>query len=197
LNYSTASGEVISPLFDNKMHLQPHVADSIVVTDLRRAKIDSSISSTQATDGYSFQTKYNYKYSMVADGANQTRPIRLLSVEELVLLRAQAKVVKGDLAGALIDVNTIRTKSGGLPPIAAFASSAAAINAILYEKRYSLLSEGAQRWVDLRAYNLLNRTSFPAGSKSAPYASDPFTKVFPIPQAEFDARKGDIACKAS
>lgn len=193
--YSTASGDAISPLFDNKLHLNPHVADSIVATDLRRSKIDSSASFTQSTDGYSFQTKYNYRYS-TTDGSNQTRPLRILSVEELVLLRAQAKVVAGDLAGATADVNIVRTISGGLAAYAApFANAATAIRAILYEKRYSLLSEGPQRWVDLRAYNLLNSTSFTLGGKSAPYASDPFTRAFPIPQAEFDARGGNVTCQ--
>ena len=194
--YSTASGEAISPLFDNKLHLNPHVADSVNVADLRRAKIDSTGGYTQSTDGYSFQTKYDYKYSKVNDPTNQTRPLRILSTEELILLRAQAKVVAGNLAGATADVNIVRRLSGGLPAYATpFASATAARNAILYEKRYSLLSEGPQRWVDLRAYGLLNSTSFTLGGKSAPYASDPFTKAFPIPQAEFDARGGNITCQ--
>ena len=38
--YSTASGETANPLFDNKLHLNPHVADSVVATDLRRSEID-------------------------------------------------------------------------------------------------------------------------------------------------------------
>ena len=197
--YSTASGESINPLFDNKLHINPHVADSIVATDLRRAKIDSTGASggveyTQTTDGYTFRTRYDYIGSRVSDPSNQTRPLRILSTEELVLLRAQAKVVKGDLAGALRDVNIVRTKSGGLPAIVAFATAQDAIKAILYEKRYSLLLEGAQRWADLRAYGLLNGTNFTIGGKSAPYASDPFTKAFPIPQGEVDARKNNISC---
>ena len=195
--YSTASGEAISPLFDNKMHLNPHVADSINVADLRRAKIDSSASGyTQPTDGYSFQTKYDYKYSKVNDPTNQTRPLRILSTEELILLRAQAKVVAGNLAGATADVNIVHRISGGFAtPLPVFANATAARNAILYEKRYSLLSEGPQRWVDLRAYGLLTAANFTLGGKSAPYASDPFTKAFPIPQSEFDARGGNVTCQ--
>jgi hypothetical protein len=195
--YSTASGESISPLFDNKLHLNPHVADSINVADLRRSKIDSSASGfTQSTDGYSFQTKYDYLYSKVNDPTNQTRPLRILSTEELILLRAQAKVVAGDLLGATKDVNIVHRLSGGFAvALPTFANAAAARNAILYEKRYSLLSEGPQRWVDLRAYGLLNSTSFTLGGKSAPYASDPFTKAFPIPQAEYDARGGNVTCQ--
>ena len=100
----------------------------------------------------------------------------------------------GDLAGAAADVNIVRRIEGGaaLVPYATFATATAAINAILYEKRYSLLFEGPQRWVDLRAYGLLNSTSFTLGGKSAPYLSDPFTAAFPIPQAEKDARDGNV-----
>jgi len=196
--YSTASGESISPLFDNKLHLNPHVADSVIATDLRRAKIDSSAGPTgyaQSTDGYNFQTKYDYLYSKVNDPTNQTRALRILSTEELILLRAQAQVVAGDLVAATRDVNIVHRLSGGFAiALPTFANATAARNAILYEKRYSLLSEGPQRWVDLRAYGLLNSTSFPLGN-SSPYASDPFTKAFPIPQAEFDARGGNVSCQ--
>jgi starch-binding outer membrane protein, SusD/RagB family len=197
--YSTASGETSNPLFDNKLHLNPHVADSIVATDLRRSKIDSTGTGggapfTQTTDGVVFSTKYDYFGSRVTNGANQTRPNPVLRTAELILLRAQAKVQAGDLVGATADANIVRRIEGGaaLVPYAPFASSAAAINAILYEKRYSLLFEGPQRWVDLRAYGLLNSTSFTLGGKSAPYLSDPFTASFPIPQAEKDARDGNV-----
>jgi hypothetical protein len=197
--YSTASGETANPLFDNKLHLNPHVADSINVADLRRSKIDSTGSGggaayTQTIDGVALTTKYDFFGSKVTNGTNQTRPNPVLRTAELILLRAQAKVVNGDLAGAAVDVNIVRRIEGGaaLVPYATFASNAAAINAILYEKRYSLLFEGPQRWVDLRAYGLLNGTSFTIGGKSAPYTSDPFTAAFPIPQAEKDARDGNV-----
>jgi hypothetical protein len=195
--YSTASGETSNPLFDNKLHLNPHVADSIIATDLRRSKIDSSgsgggVAYTQTTDGVVFTTKYDYFGSKVTNGANQTRPNPILRTAELILLRAQAKVQAGDLPGALADVNIVRRIEGGLPPYVTFASATAAIDAILYEKRYSLLFEGPQRWVDLRAYGYLTSTHFTIGGKSAPYASDPFTAAFPIPQAEKDARDGNV-----
>ena len=191
--YSTASGETIAPLFDNKLHLAPHVADSMQAGDKRRFKIDSSTGPySQSIDSYQFQTKYDYYASVVTNSANQTRPLSVLRNEELVLLRAQAKIQAGDLVGATQDINTVRTTVGGLTPYAPFTTAAAAINAVLYEKRYSLLMEGPQRWVDLRAYGKLNATSFTLGGKSAPYASDPFTAAFPIPQAELDARQGNI-----
>ncbi len=196
--YSTASGETIAALFDNKLHLQPHVVDSIQAGDRRRAKIDSVTTPyTQSTSGFQFSTRYDYYASTVSNAANQTRPLSVLRNEELVLLRAQAKVVAGNLLGATQDVNIVRTTVGGLAPRAVFTTATQAIDAILYEKRYSFLMEGPHRWVDLRAYGRLNATYFPPSTAtvknaSAPFASDPYTAAFPIPQAEFDARKGNV-----
>lgn len=190
--YSTSSGETVAPLFDNKLHLNPAVRDSIQAGDKRAFKIDSSAGSfSQKIDKVVLATKYNYYASFTSNAANQTRPLSVLRNEELVLLRAQAKIQAGDLVGATQDINIVRTTVGGLTAYPPFTSAAAAINAVLYEKRYSLLSEGAQRWADLRAYGKLTRANFPVGN-SSPYASDPFTIAFPIPQAELDARKGNV-----
>jgi hypothetical protein len=58
-----------------------------------------------------------------------------------------------------------------------------AISAVLYEKRYSLLFEGAQRLVDLREYGRLNATYL---KKELP--NDPFNAALPLPRGELDAR---------
>ena len=117
----------------------------------------------------------------------QTDPIGYLKNQELILLRAQAKVGLGDLVGALADVNYVRANDGGLAPLPPFLSATEAIDAILREKRYSLLFESAHRLVDLRAYSRLNGTYF---KQERP--GDIFLKALPIPQTEADARKGDL-----
>jgi hypothetical protein len=83
-------------------------------------------------------------------------PIPLLKNEELILLRAEANIGLGDLASALTDINLIRTTSGGLPPAAPFASADEALTELLYNKTYSLLYEGGNRWIDARHYGRLN-----------------------------------------
>lgn len=80
-------------------------------------------------------------------------PIPLIKNEELILLRAEANIGLGDLGTALIDINLVRTTSGGLAPLAAFADQTTAITELLYNKRYSLLYEGAHSWIDYRRYN--------------------------------------------
>jgi hypothetical protein len=101
----------------------------------------------------------------------------------MLLLRAQVKIELGDLPGATADINVVRTLDGGLAPIAVPATKAAAISAVLYEKRYSLLAESAQRLVDLRAYGRMNATFL---KKELP--GDVFQSILPIPKRELDAR---------
>jgi hypothetical protein len=109
-------------------------------------------------------------------------PIPIIRNEELILLRAEAKLATGDKAGAIADLNVVRTVSGGLPPSTLTASSSndEILTAILYEKRYSLLMEG-DRWVDMRRYGKLNL--LPLDISSGPNKNF-VAKVLPIPQAE-------------
>jgi hypothetical protein len=82
-------------------------------------------------------------------------PIPIIRNEELILLRAEARYFTGDVSGALDDINTIRTRSGGLAQLTSFASDAAFIDELLYNRRLSLLFEG-HRWVDMRRFGRLN-----------------------------------------
>jgi hypothetical protein len=170
------------------------VFDSLQAGDARVSKI--IVQATPATltaDGVPFSTRYDPAVTVTSNSANQTRPIPILKNEELYLVRAQAKIEANDLVGAASDLNVVRTVSGGLSPTA-FATKVAAINAVLYEKRYSLLTDGPQRLVDLRAYGRLNAISFPHGQLS-PFTGDPFNFVLPYTQAEIDARGGTITCQ--
>jgi len=84
-------------------------------------------------------------------------PIPIIRNEELILLRAEANIGLSQFAAATDDINFVRVNSGGLAPIAVPGSGTAALDALLYEKRYSLLYEGGHRWIDLRRYDRLNQ----------------------------------------
>jgi hypothetical protein len=107
-------------------------------------------------------------------------PMGLIRNEELMLIRAEANIFTNNLGAALTDINNVRAVSGGLAPLAPFGSQAAALAALLYERRYSLLFEG-QRWNDYRRFNILNQLPL---DKPTHFVA----KVMPIPQAECDAR---------
>lgn len=114
--------------------------------------------------------------------------IPLIRNEELILIRAEAKLGTGDKAGAIADLNIVRVNSGGLPAstLTAASSDDAIINGILYEKRYSTMMEGT-RWIDHRRYKKLNL--LPLDVASGPNKN--FVAIVnPIPQAECLSRIG-------
>jgi len=161
---------------DSKIGLNPLVKDSVQAGDTRGSKIVSR----SATSGFGISTSITY-VGAVASTANQSAPLAILRDEELVLLRAQAEIEAGQLANATLDINSVRTNYG-LAPVAP-ATKTAAIDAVLYEKRYSLLFEGPQRFDDLREYGRLNATYL---RKETP--TDPFNAALPVPRAELNAR---------
>ncbi len=174
--FSTAANETTNPLADANIYLNPFVGDSIQAGDKRASKI--IIVASKTLNGVT--SKYK---SPLTDPAGLSRPIPILKNSELILLRAQARIESGDLPGATVDINAVRVADGGLTPYAPFTTKAAAIAAVLYEKRYSLLAESAQRLVDLRAYGLVNAAAGPG----AP--GDIFQTTLPIPKPQFDTRK--------
>lgn len=113
---------------------------------------------------------------------SNTSPMGVIRNEELILLRAEALLATGNKAGAIADLNQVRTNSGGLPAstLTAASSDADILTGILYEKRYSLYLEG-HRWVDARRYNRLN--TLPVDIAAGPNKNF-VAKVIPIPQTE-------------
>ena len=112
---------------------------------------------------------------------SNSAPVPIIRNEELILLRAEARYFTGDQAGALSDINFIRTTSGGLAPRGPFISNADFIDELLRQRRYSLLFEGGHRWIDLRRFGLLNTLP-----KALP-THNIFSR-FPFPEAECLAR---------
>lgn len=170
-----------NPRSDSKIGLHPLVDDSLQVGDTRASKIVTRSTLSGNYGGTTLSTDITH-VGAVPSSANEALPISLLRDEELVLLRAQAEIEAGQMAEATADINSVRD-AYGLAPVPVFLSKTAAIDEALYEKRYSLLFEGPQRLVDLRAYGRLNGTYL---RKELP--SDPFNAAFPIPRAELNAR---------
>jgi hypothetical protein len=113
----------------------------------------------------------------------QSSPIPIIRNEELILLRAEARWFTGDMPGALADLNNVRVNSGGLAPIAMPANDFAFIRALLYERRYSLLFEGAHSWNDYRRFNMLPRLQAMATRRSGGLASN-IARWLPLPSNE-------------
>jgi hypothetical protein len=114
----------------------------------------------------------DYRFTMYP---SNTSPTPIIRNEELLLIRAEANIKLGNLPAALTDINNVRLVSGGLGPIAT-----PTIDALIYERRASLLLEGF-RWIDARRFGKL--ATLPLDLPTHFVA-----KVVPIPKAECDAR---------
>jgi hypothetical protein len=114
--------------------------------------------------------------------------IPIIRNEELILLRAEARLATGDKAGAIADLNQVRQNSGGLPASTLTTASTddQVLLGILYEKRYSLMMEG-DRWIDYRRYGKLDL--LPLDVTSGPNKNF-VARVNPIPQGECLVRVG-------
>jgi hypothetical protein len=94
---------------------------------------------------------------------SSTTPTPVIKNEELILIRAEANIQNGTVIGAdpRDDINLVRTTSGNLPPIGAatwaLLTTDQKRDTLLYEKRYSLMYENGDRWVDLGRYGMLAR----------------------------------------
>ncbi len=112
-------------------------------------------------------------------------PIPLIKNEELILLRAEALIGQSDLANALLDIDLVRQTSGGLAPYAGVVDQPSLLAELLYNKRYSLMYEGAHSWIDYRRYGLT------AALQSFDRVGPPPDVIFPtlpIPTAELQPR---------
>jgi starch-binding outer membrane protein, SusD/RagB family len=104
-------------------------------------------------------------------------PIPIIKKEELILLRAEANIGLNNLPAALADINTVRQTSGNLPPLADLGTPEEALDELLYNKLYSLMFEGAHRWIDARNYDRL-------GTLPVDRETDEVFPTLPIPTDE-------------
>ncbi|MGQ2981863.1 RagB/SusD family nutrient uptake outer membrane protein [Flavobacterium sp.] len=139
--------------------------------DLRR---DHWIGS--ATDGNE-TWYYPYKYKQSAPEAASSEYSILFRLEEMYLIRAEARAHLGDTAGTKEDINKIRSRASlaDTPAI----SEQQLIAAILQERRIELFSELGHRFFDLKRTGQINAAL--AGVKPG---WDPTDIVWPIPESE-------------
>jgi hypothetical protein len=124
---------------------------------------------TDSVSRYGFNIRYAFKIY-----PTNTTPAVVMKNEQLLLIRAEANIGLGNNSAAIADINLVRAASGGLPPIsdpyvpnvalkqpgvcgtaacaAAGIPSTALLEELLYEKRFSLMYENGERWIDARKY---------------------------------------------
>jgi starch-binding outer membrane protein, SusD/RagB family len=183
MDYGTAPGDLANPL-----SLDPLAGENFAHPTLRTG---AQLQVDGVTPDARFVTKIVPRTVTTVDdltsdlGWNRypspNSPIPIIKNEELLLLRAEAFIGASDPGSALTDINTIRTRSGNLPALGGFADATAALNELLYNKLYSLMFEGAHRWIDARRYGLLGTLPLDRPTGSPP---DVVFSTLPIPTDE-------------
>lgn len=184
-----------NPLSDPKLMLTDNFVSSIMPGDARATTIlpnGQSCVNSSANAAVQYCGSHHEAMTDASNAATTTAPLPILRNAELFLLRAQVEIAMGDLASATRDINVVHTVEGGLPPYPTFTTAAGAIQAVLYEFRYSFVFEGAQHLAALREYGMLNAAYVSQPGMPTPGPSlDVFTSAYPIPQTERNARNGN------
>lgn len=122
---------------------------------------------------------YPFKFTSTAVGTNEYYTV--LRLAEQYLIRAEARAMRNDFAGAISDVNLIRSNHGGLNiPLPAPISQSDAVNIILHERQVDLFIEGMHRWFDLKRTGKVNETLL----TEKPSTWNSTAQLYPIPSME-------------
>jgi hypothetical protein len=173
--FSTASGDILNPLFKapgqsgDQIMVHPRITDDATAGDARLSKF-------RMTDGpYTLDGLTSNFESALYESA--TSPIDIIRNEELILIWAEANINTGDLADGVTGINIIRN-AAGIGNYTGAQTEEALLDEIIYQRTYSLWGEGHQMF-DLRRYGLLDSDYLPLDR----VGDDVFTQ-FPIPLAE-------------
>jgi starch-binding outer membrane protein, SusD/RagB family len=183
-SYSTGSGDLQNRLFDPEG--RAILAHPSLVTDAARqpgGAPDARLTAKVAAITPRTVQDITAGHVFTIYGSN-TASVPIIRNEELILLRAEARYFTGDQAGALNDINFIRTTSGLLAARGPFTSESDFVTELLHQRRYSLMFEGGHRWIDTRRFGVL-----PALPKALPTHN--IASRFPFPEGECLARLPD------
>lgn len=104
--------------------------------------------------GVDYWYPFKYKQRSVSGGTSPNENEIVLRLAEMYLIRAEAKAMQDNLAGAKDDLNMIRNRAG-LNNTAAITKSDV-LNAIMKERQSELMTEWGHRWLDLKRTNRAN-----------------------------------------
>jgi hypothetical protein len=128
--------------------------------------------------GYRF-SKYQFS-STAPDCCNfSSVDIVLIRLGEIYLMRAEAKLRSGDNAGALADINTLRTSRNARPAQTPAALTSINLDILFRESGFELYWEGLRRNYQIRFGKY-------EGSWTGKTGSDVNKRLFPIPQKAID-----------
>lgn len=173
-NANTAEGQAFIP-YASFVPPACTVSDSLMAAFEPGDKRRDSWLQASVINGTTYHYPYKYK---VWSSPSVTEYYVVLRLAEQYLIRAEAKLMAGDLKGSASDLNVIRQRAG----LSAITddSKDALQRAMQQERRIELFAEWAHRWFDLKRWNLCDEVLGPM--KSPGWQSS--DTLYPIPLQE-------------
>jgi starch-binding outer membrane protein, SusD/RagB family len=146
-------------------------------------QVDFSDAGSLHNTGYRF-SKYQFSKTAPNCCSGSSVDIVLIRLGEIYLMRAEAKLRKGDVTGALADVNTLRTSRNARPSQTPQPLSSINLDILFRESGFELYWEGLRRNYQIRFGKYENEWT---GKND----KDPRKRLFPIPQKAIDGASSE------
>lgn len=140
-------------------------------------QVDFSNEGRGHANGYRV-SKYQFSHTSPNGNNFSSVDLVLLRLGEVYLMRAEAKLRKGDAAGALVDVNKVRTSRTARVPVPA-ALGSVDLDVLYRERGFELYWEGFRRGDQIRFGHYEDTWTEKTDT-------DVHHRLFPIPQAAID-----------
>jgi hypothetical protein len=152
------------------------------------AYVDHTLEVDFSLEGSYHNTGYRcakYQFSRTSPNGNNFSSVDLvlLRLAEVYLMRAEAKLRNGDSAGALADVNMVRTSRTARPEQTPEPLTSLDLDTMFNERGFELYWEGFRRGDQIRFGKYED-------SWTEKTDDDPNKRLFPIPQSAVDAASG-------
>jgi starch-binding outer membrane protein, SusD/RagB family len=146
-------------------------------------QVDFSDAGSLHNTGYRF-SKYQFSKTAPNCCSGSSVDIVLIRLGEIYLMRAEAKLRKGDVTGALADVNTLRTSRNARPSQTPQPLSSINLDILFRESGFELYWEGLRRNYQIRFGKY-------EGEWTGKNDKDPRKRLFPIPQKAIDGASSE------
>jgi hypothetical protein len=182
-----ATGKIIT-CADGKIRIYPVINRRSSGANIRYVdhtfQVDFTNSGSLHNTGHRF-SKYQFSRTAPNCCSNSSVDIVLIRLGEIYLMRAEAKLRKGDNGGALADVNTLRTSRNARPAQTPAALGAIDLDILFRESGFELYWEGLRRTNQIRFGKYED-------SWTQKTDSDVNKRLFPIPQRAIDGASNEI-----
>jgi len=173
---------------DGKVRIYPIINRRSSGADIRYVdhtlKVDFTTEGSLHNAGYRF-SKYQFSHTATNCCSNSSVDLVLIRLGEIYLMRAEAKLRKGDNAGALADVNTLRTSRNARPAQTPAALDAIDLDILFRETGFELYWEGFRRNYQIRFGKYED-------SWTEKTDADVHKRLFPIPQKAMDGASSEV-----